>query len=100
MNQLVFFVQNKMNIKRRNIRIPYFLAIFSAYFFDFFSYITSKKLIISSIRVKKFCAKTQFNSEKAHKEFTPPYTLEKGLYKTIQHEFISHKKDDVLFYSE
>ena len=55
---------------------------------------------ISSVRIKKFCATTQFDATSAHKIFNSPYTLEEGLNKTLEYEFINPKKDDILFYSE
>ena len=50
--------------------------------------------------VKKFCATTQFDASKVHSLFKSPYTLEDGLNKTLDHEFINPKDDDILFYSE
>ena len=39
--------------------------------------------------VRKFCATTQYNSQKvADLGFIPPYTLEEGLKKTINEEFL------------
>ena len=70
------------------------------YIFDLISIISRKKNSISSVRVKKFCATTQFNASKIHKEFKAPYTLEEGLNFTLDHEFINKQKDDVLFYTE
>jgi hypothetical protein len=35
-----------------------------------------------------------------YKSFNPPYSLKEGLEKTLEHEFINPKKDDILFYSE
>ena len=60
----------------------------------------SRVLFRPSLRVKKFCATTQFDATKAHSVFTAPYTLEEGLNKTLEFEFINPKEDDVLFYSE
>ena len=48
---------------------------------------------------KKFCATTQFDASKVHSLFKSPYTLEDGLNKTLDHEFINPKDDDILFYS-
>lgn len=100
MTQLVNAIQRKMNIKLPKIHVPYWLGICGGYFFDFIAYVFKKKLFISSIRVKKFCATTQFNSSKAHKIFKAPYTLEEGINKTLEHEFINPKQDDILFFSE
>ena len=70
------------------------------YFFDLLSFNIKKKLNISSVRVKKFCATTQFNSEKVQNIFIPPYSLENGINNTLEYEFLNSEKDDVLFYSE
>jgi len=68
--------------------------------FDLLSFITRKKLSVSSVRVKKFCATTQFNSTKAHSNFKAPYSLKEGLDLTLELEFFNPKEDEVLFYSE
>ena len=70
------------------------------YGFDLISFISREKKSISSIRIKKFCATTQFDASKAHKIFNPHYTLKEGLDKTLEHEFINPKQDEILFYSE
>ena len=70
------------------------------YGFDLMSFISRKKISISSVRVKKFCATTQFDASKAHEIFDPPYTLQEGLNKTLEHEFINPKQDEIIFYSE
>ena len=59
-----------------------------------------KKFSISSVRVQKFCATTQFDASKVRSVFKSPYTLEEGLNKTLEHEFINKQEDDILFYSE
>ena len=100
MNELSATIQKKMNIKIPKYKIPYWIGILVGYGFDFLSLITGKKTSISSVRVKKFCATTQFNSSKAHKVFNAPFSLKQGLDKTLEHEFINTKEDEVLFYSE
>tara|TARA_Y200000002_G_C22599641_1_gene628922 strand:+ start:150 stop:1127 length:978 start_codon:yes stop_codon:yes gene_type:complete len=100
MNMLVKSIENKMNIKISKLKIPYVIGVFLGYFFDLYSFLTKKNTKISSVRIKKFCATTQFDATKAHKIFNSPYTLEEGLNKTLEYEFINPKKDDILFYSE
>ncbi len=100
MNELVSLIEQKMKFNIPRIRIPYFFGMIGGYCFDFFQKITGKKLSVSSVRVKKFCATTQFNSTKAHNSFNPPYSLKEGLDRTLEYEFINPKKDDILFYSE
>ena len=100
MNELVSVIEKKMELNIPRIKIPYFIGMIGGYCFDFLSIVTRKKLSLSSVRVKKFCATTQFNANKSHNSFSAPYSLNDGLYKTLEHEFVNPKKDDVLFYSE
>ena len=100
MIELTQLIERKMNIKLPKQRIPYWVGMIFGYGFDLFSLIFSKKALISSVRVKKFCAETQFDASKVHDSFNAPYTLKEGLDKTLEHEFINPKKDEVLFFSE
>ena len=100
MNELVSVIEQKMKLNIPRVSIPYFFGMIGGYCFDIFSKITGKNLSVSSVRVKKFCATTQFNAAKAHNSFNAPYSLKQGLDKTLEHEFINPKKDDILFYSE
>tara|TARA_X000000950_G_scaffold289372_1_gene412500 strand:+ start:317 stop:1294 length:978 start_codon:yes stop_codon:yes gene_type:complete len=100
MLELVSLIENKMNISIPNLKIPYFIGLLVGYGFDIISFLLKKKFAISSVRIKKFCATTQFNSSKVHKIFKRSYTLEEGLNKTLEHEFINTKQNDILFYSE
>ena len=100
MTELVKIIEDKMNIKIPKIKIPYFIASIGGYFFDLLSFFTNKKFPISSVRVKKFCATTQFNSDKAHKNFKAPYTLKDGINNTLDFEFINSTDDDIVYYSE
>ena len=100
MTELVSVIENKINISVPKLKIPYWLGMIGGYGFDFISLITRKKFSISSVRVKKFCAKTQFNATKVHSSFNAPYTLKEGLDLTLEHEFLKPKEDEILFYSE
>lgn len=100
MTELVNVIEKKMNLNLSKKHIPYFIGMLGGYGFDILAFIRRKKLSISSVRVKKFCATTQFNADKAHEVFNAPFTLKEGLERTLDHEFIYQKKDDVLFYSE
>jgi len=100
MTELVKIIEGKMNISVPKIKIPYWLGMFGGYSIDLISYITSIKFSVSAVRVKKFCATTQFDANKVQKDFKSPYTLEEGLNRTLEHEFVDKQKDDVLFYSE
>lgn len=100
MNELISLIENKMNTTIPKIKIPYALGLLAGYCFDFFSKILRKKLFISSVRVKKFCATTQYDASKAQKRLDVPYNLEEALTKTLEQEFLNPNEDDVLFYSE
>lgn len=100
MNQLVSVVQNKMNLKVTNRKIPYLLGMLGGFGFDLLALITRKKLSISSVRVKKFCATTQFDANKMKEDFNAPFSLNDGLNKTLQYEFLDKKKDNILFFTE
>ena len=100
MNELTKHIEKKMDIILSKQNIPYWLGMIGGYGFDLLSIISRKKLSISSVRVKKFCATTQFNSNKVKEVFKPPFSLKEGLDNTLEHEFIKPKQDEILFYSE
>lgn len=101
MNDLVSVVEKSLNKKIPNIHFPYWLGMLGGYGFDILGKITGKKLAISSVRIKKFCATTRFDATKAHNcGFKAPYTLEEGLQRTLHYEFIDKDKDGITFRSE
>ena len=70
------------------LRIPYWLGMLGGYGFDLLAFITRKKLNISSVRVKKFCATTQYSSDKVMSSgFVPPYEMQEGLKNMLEKEF-------------
>ena len=101
MNELVTLVSKVMNKHIPSVHFPYWLGMLGGYAFDVLSFLSRKKLVISSVRVKKFCATTQFDSSKAHKSgFVPPFTLEQGLSRTLEFEFIHKAAGDKIFETE
>ena len=100
MNELTQLIEEKMNIKIPRLKIPYWFGMLGGYGFDLISMLSNKKFTLSSVRIKKFCATTQFNASKIHNNFNAPYTLREGLDKTLEHEFINEKDDEILFYTE
>ncbi|GHV59905.1 UDP-N-acetylglucosamine 4-epimerase [Bacteroidia bacterium] len=89
---LVLLVGRVLHKRIPVLHIPYVLGMLGGYCFDILSKITGKKLAISSVRVKKFCAVTQFDASKvAALGFKPVFTLEEGLDRTLQHEFGARK---------
>lgn len=101
MNELVTLVSKVMNKHIPSVHFPYWLGMLGGYAFDVLAFLSRKKLVISSVRVKKFCAATQFDSSKAHKSgFVPPFTLEQGLSRTLEFEFIHKAAGDKIFETE
>lgn len=101
MNELVSEVEKSLNKKIPSTHLPYALGMLGGYCFDILSKVTGKKFAISSVRVKKFCATTQFDASKVHSSgFVAPYSLSQGLDRTLQYEFVHDKKDDITFVSE
>ena len=101
MNELVTLVSKVMNKHITSVHFPYWLGMLGGYAFDVLAFLSRKKLVISSVRVKKFCATTQFDSSKAHKSgFVPPFTLEQGLSRTLEFEFIHKAAGDKIFETE
>ena len=101
MNELVSLVRGKLRgIPSVGIRIPKFIGLMAGYAADILAYF-GVKLPISSIRVKKFCASSEFSSAKADLDgFVAPYTLQEGLDRTLEAEFINPVPDRQIFYTE
>lgn len=102
MNELVAKVSEVLKKKIPTTHIPYALGMLGGYGFDLLAAISGKKLNISSVRVKKFCATTQFNATKAHNSgFKAPFTLGEGLSRTLKYEFVEKREEDeVTFMTE
>ena len=100
MVELTQTIEEKMKIKLPKQNIPFWMGMLAGYGFDLISLLSRKNFSISSVRIKKFCSTTQFDSSKVHNIFKAPHSLREGLDKTLEHEFINTKEDKVLFYSE
>lgn len=101
MNELISQVESSLNKKVPSTRVPYWLGMVGGFGFDIVSKVTGKKMEVSAVRVKKFCATTQFDSSLAHNSgFEAPYSLSEGLDRTLQYEFANTQKDDITFESE
>lgn len=101
MNELVAHVSDVLEKHIPATHFPYWMGMLGGYCFDLLAKITGKKLTVSSVRVKKFCATTQFDSTKAMTSgFVPPYTLKEGLARTLEFEFVHPKPDEIEFKSE
>lgn len=101
MNELVSHVEKVLHKHIPATHFPYWLGMLGGYCFDILAKITGKKLIVSSVRVKKFCATTEFDANKVHScGFKAPYTLGEGLARTLEFEFVHPRTDDITFKSE
>ena len=101
MNELIAHVSKVLNKHIPSTHFPYWLGMFGGKCFDLLAWITGKKFSVSSVRVKKFCATTEFDATKAHSSgFVAPYTLADGLARTLTFEFINPPKDGITFKSE
>lgn len=101
MNELVGHVSKVLGKHIPMTHFPYWLGMAGGYCFDLLAKLTGKKLSISSVRVKKFCATTEFDASKVGRSgFRAPYSLGEGLARTLEFEFVHPRTDDVTFKSE
>lgn len=101
MNELVGHVSKVLNKHIPTTHFPYWLGMLGGYGFDLLAKITSKKLTVSSVRVKKFCATTEFDATKVKETgFKAPYTLGEGLARTLEFEFIHDASNGITFKTE
>lgn len=101
MNHLTELVCRTLGKRLPSVRLPYWIGMAGGFFFDAIAFIFRIKPTISSVRIKKYCSTTQYDSTKAHNTgFVPPYTLSEGLTRTMEFEFIHPRTDDISFESE
>jgi nucleoside-diphosphate-sugar epimerase len=100
MNTLVTEVNRILGKSGKLFHWPYWLGYCGGLCFDILAKILHKKLSVSSIRVKKFCANTMFEATSIKQtNFTAPVSLIEGLERTMKYEFIN-KIDGQVFYTE
>lgn len=101
MNQLVVSVKRILGQSEKiDLRLPFFVGYAIGKIFDFIAAITNKRLPISSIRIKKFCSNSVYNTAVDETGFRAPVPLEKALVQTIRHEFLETHVDKPLYFSE
>jgi len=101
MNSLVVTVYRMLGKSEKiGFRLPFAVGYAIGKCFDAFSVITGKKFAISSIRVKKFCANSVYETSIAKTGFVPPVSLAEALERTVRHEFIESHEGDGVFYTE
>jgi nucleoside-diphosphate-sugar epimerase len=99
MNRLVATVYQILGLRKPRLRIPFALGMVLAKAFDFASLLTEKSFAISSIRVKKFCSNSAFDTSVSATGFVPPVPILEGLKRTVSYEFLEHHVES-LFYTE
>ena len=88
MRDLVELIYRHKGSRTPAYRIPYILGMFFGYLFDALAFILGRKFPISSIRVKKFCATSIINADKAYQSgFIPPFSLHEAINETLKGEF-------------
>lgn len=101
MNSLVGRVNKILRRSEKiNLRLPYFIGLTIGKFFDFIAFVTRRKLAISSIRVKKFCANSVYESAISKTGFIPPVPLLDAIERTVRYEFIEDHKEEPVYFSE
>lgn len=101
MNSLVAKVNRVLERSEKiGFRLPFVIGLMLGKGFDFVAAITGKRFAISSIRVKKFCANSVYNTAIEQTGFVPPVPLEQALADTVRYEFIESHVDEEIFYTE
>lgn len=101
MNQLVQHVETVLQKRLPAIRIPYAIGMAGGYCLDALAWLLRRKFAISAVRVKKFCATTEYDATRMQQTgFKPPYTLADGLARTLEFEFIHPRGDKITYETE
>jgi nucleoside-diphosphate-sugar epimerase len=101
MTTLVSAVRKKLKLGGgTGFRIPYFVGYAGGMAADLAAKLTGRRLPVSAVRVKKFCATTQFSSIAAETGFVAPVSLEEGLDRTVRYEFVERHPGEPIFYTE
>ena len=101
MNQLVSHVNKLLGrTSKIKIRLPYWLGLCIGMIFDLTALLLNKKFPISSIRVKKFCANSVYESAIDKTGFVAPVPLIEAIEKTVRYEFIEDHQSEQVFYTE
>lgn len=81
-------------------RLPYSVGYLIGKGFDLAAAVTGKRFAISSIRVKKFCANSVYNTAVEQSGFVPPVPLLEALDRTVRYEFMESHEQEGVFYTE
>lgn len=101
MNALVSQVRQRLGKGQGvGLRLPYALGYGLGLVADGVSRLSGRRLPVSAIRVKKFCANTAFNTSVAQTGFVAPVALHDALARTVQHEFLESHAGEAEYFSE
>jgi nucleoside-diphosphate-sugar epimerase len=101
MNSLVANVHRILGkTEKFGFRLPFTVGFLIGKGFDLVGSITGKRFAISSIRVKKFCANSVYDTAIDKTGFVRPVPLEQAIAQTVRHEFIENHNGEPLFFSE
>lgn len=86
--EIVDVARRTVASKRRSyITLPKSIALLAAGLLDILGIATGRTFPLSRIRVRKFCATTQFSSSVPETGFRPPWRLTDALERTVEYEF-------------
>ncbi len=101
MNSLVANVNHILGRPEKiNFRLPFTVGHAIGKCFDLLAALTGKRFSISSIRVKKFCSNSVYNTAIDQTGFVPPVLLEQALAQTVRYEFVEPHEHEEVFYTE
>jgi GlcNAc-P-P-Und epimerase len=101
MNTLVATVNRILGKSEKiSFRIPYAVGYTIGKCFDLVAIITGKRFPISSIRVKKFCSNSVYNTAIDKTGFVSPVPLDKAIEKTVRYEFMESHEHEGVFFTE
>lgn len=101
MNELVVNVRESLGRKPEvGFRIPFPVGLFGGYLLDMIARATGRTFPVSAIRIRKFCADSQYTTAVRKTGFVPVVQLAEALRRTIQFEFVENHSDQKTFLTE
>lgn len=101
MNRLVGSVRQALGRHDRvRFRLPYVVGYAIGRGFDLLAALTGRRFAISSIRVRKFCSNSVYDTRIDSTGFVSPVSLEQALKQTIEHEFIEKHDNRPVYFTE
>lgn len=101
MNVLVANVSRILGRSNKiKIRLPLAIGLIIGKAFDVVAALSGTQFAISSIRVKKFCANSVYDTAIEQTGFVSPIPLELAIEQTVRYEFLESHEHEGVFYSE